>query len=157
MNDEARKLFEELGSTVAKDLAFRDSWVFVGAKGIENKSPFEQVRSAVHHFLISGNLLCVLGCRRIHLECVIIQKSLSISVRMTYCYTCCLFFPFQTYCKHDKTSVLPKKKWNWNQVFFDRKLLNILFSDPLWLVKVCLSEFYRSPNRVFTVPSMRTF
>lgn len=42
MNDEARKLFEELGSTVAKELAFRDSWVFVGAKGIENKSPFEQ-------------------------------------------------------------------------------------------------------------------
>lgn len=58
MNDEARKLFEELGSTVAKELAFRDSWVFVGAKGIENKSPFEQVHSAVHHFLISGNLLC---------------------------------------------------------------------------------------------------
>lgn len=26
-----------------KELAFRDSWVFVGAKGIENKSPFEQV------------------------------------------------------------------------------------------------------------------
>lgn len=53
MNDEARKLFEELGSTVVKELAFRDSWVFVGAKGIENKSPFEQVRSAFHHFLIS--------------------------------------------------------------------------------------------------------
>ena len=43
MNDEARRLFEELGSTAAKELAFRDSWVFVGAKGIENKSPFEQV------------------------------------------------------------------------------------------------------------------
>uniref|UniRef100_A0A8C5CAI5 FAM3 metabolism regulating signaling molecule A n=1 Tax=Gadus morhua TaxID=8049 RepID=A0A8C5CAI5_GADMO len=42
MNDEARRLFEELGSTAAKELAFRDSWVFVGAKGIENKSPFEQ-------------------------------------------------------------------------------------------------------------------
>ena len=45
MNDEARRLFEELGSTAAKELAFRDSWVFVGAKGIEDKSPFEQVRS----------------------------------------------------------------------------------------------------------------
>lgn len=43
MNDEARRLFEELGSTAIKELAFRDSWVFVGAKGIENKSPFEQV------------------------------------------------------------------------------------------------------------------
>ncbi|KAK3518990.1 hypothetical protein QTP70_016195 [Hemibagrus guttatus] len=43
MNDEARRLFEELGSTAIKELAFRDSWVFVGAKGIESKSPFEQV------------------------------------------------------------------------------------------------------------------
>lgn len=66
MNDEARKLFEELGSTVVKELAFRDSWVFVGAKGIENKSPFEQVRLAFHHFLIFGNLLFVQGCRQIH-------------------------------------------------------------------------------------------
>ncbi|XP_036447627.1 protein FAM3A [Colossoma macropomum] len=42
LNDEARRLFEELGSTAVKELAFRDSWVFVGAKGIDNKSPFEQ-------------------------------------------------------------------------------------------------------------------
>ncbi|MCJ8741853.1 hypothetical protein PDJAM_G00075680 [Pangasius djambal] len=42
LNDEARRLFEELGSTAIKELGFRDSWVFVGAKGIENKSPFEQ-------------------------------------------------------------------------------------------------------------------
>uniref|UniRef100_A0A672INT4 ILEI/PANDER domain-containing protein n=1 Tax=Salarias fasciatus TaxID=181472 RepID=A0A672INT4_SALFA len=42
MNDESRRLFDELGSTAVKELAFRDSWVFVGAKGIENKSPFEQ-------------------------------------------------------------------------------------------------------------------
>ncbi|XP_051961305.1 protein FAM3A-like [Xyrauchen texanus] len=42
LNDEARQLFEELGSTAAKELGFRDSWVFIGAKGIENKSPFEQ-------------------------------------------------------------------------------------------------------------------
>ncbi|XP_054905851.1 protein FAM3A isoform X3 [Poeciliopsis prolifica] len=42
LNDESRRLFEELGSTAVKELAFRDSWVFVGAKGIENKSPFEQ-------------------------------------------------------------------------------------------------------------------
>ncbi|XP_048347383.1 protein FAM3A isoform X2 [Sphaerodactylus townsendi] len=42
MNDETRKIFTELGSSVAKDLAFRDSWVFVGAKGVQDKSPFEQ-------------------------------------------------------------------------------------------------------------------
>ncbi|KAJ8257442.1 hypothetical protein GJAV_G00185640 [Gymnothorax javanicus] len=42
LNDEARILFEELGSTAVRELGFRDSWVFVGAKGIENKSPFEQ-------------------------------------------------------------------------------------------------------------------
>ncbi|XP_053228077.1 protein FAM3A isoform X5 [Podarcis raffonei] len=42
MNEETRKIFSELGSKVAKDLAFRDSWVFVGAKGVQNKSPFEQ-------------------------------------------------------------------------------------------------------------------
>lgn len=42
MNAEARKVFSELGSTAIKELGFRDSWVFVGAKGIENKSPFEQ-------------------------------------------------------------------------------------------------------------------
>ncbi|KAH0628852.1 hypothetical protein JD844_010442 [Phrynosoma platyrhinos] len=42
MNEETRKIFTELGSTIARDLAFRDSWVFVGAKGVQDKSPFEQ-------------------------------------------------------------------------------------------------------------------
>ncbi|XP_077185721.1 protein FAM3A isoform X2 [Paroedura picta] len=42
MNEETRKIFSELGSSVAKDLTFRDSWVFVGAKGVQGKSPFEQ-------------------------------------------------------------------------------------------------------------------
>uniref|UniRef100_A0A8D0BB94 FAM3 metabolism regulating signaling molecule A n=1 Tax=Salvator merianae TaxID=96440 RepID=A0A8D0BB94_SALMN len=42
MNQETRKIFSELGSQIAKDLAFRDSWVFVGAKGVQDKSPFEQ-------------------------------------------------------------------------------------------------------------------
>lgn len=50
LDDEARRLFEELGSTAVKELAFRDSWVFVGAKGIENKSPFEQVGSSCYWF-----------------------------------------------------------------------------------------------------------
>nr|XP_035949468.1 protein FAM3A isoform X2 [Halichoerus grypus] len=43
MNEETRKLFSDLGSKNVKDLAFRDSWVFVGAKGVQNKSPFEQM------------------------------------------------------------------------------------------------------------------
>lgn len=43
MNEETRRIFSELGSSVAKELGFRDSWVFVGAKGVQDKSPFEQV------------------------------------------------------------------------------------------------------------------
>ncbi|XP_029464136.1 protein FAM3A [Rhinatrema bivittatum] len=42
MNDETRKIFNEFGSSVIKDVGFRDSWIFVGAKGIQDKSPFEQ-------------------------------------------------------------------------------------------------------------------
>ncbi|XP_058025740.1 protein FAM3A isoform X3 [Ahaetulla prasina] len=42
MNGEARKIFTELGSKFVRELAFRDSWVFVGAKGVQDKSPFEQ-------------------------------------------------------------------------------------------------------------------
>ncbi|KAM3846078.1 protein FAM3A isoform 2-T4 [Vipera latastei] len=42
MNEEARKIFTELGSKFVRELAFRDSWVFVGAKGVQDKSPFEQ-------------------------------------------------------------------------------------------------------------------
>ncbi|XP_027562525.1 protein FAM3A-like, partial [Neopelma chrysocephalum] len=43
LTEESRRLFWELGSAVAKDLGFRDSWVFVGAKGVQDRSPFEQV------------------------------------------------------------------------------------------------------------------
>uniref|UniRef100_A0A2R9AUN6 FAM3 metabolism regulating signaling molecule D n=1 Tax=Pan paniscus TaxID=9597 RepID=A0A2R9AUN6_PANPA len=42
MNDESRKLFSDLGSSYAKQLGFRDSWVFIGAKDLRGKSPFEQ-------------------------------------------------------------------------------------------------------------------
>nr|XP_019579680.1 PREDICTED: protein FAM3D isoform X1 [Rhinolophus sinicus]XP_019579681.1 PREDICTED: protein FAM3D isoform X1 [Rhinolophus sinicus] len=42
MNDEIRALFSALGSSNANQLGFRDSWVFLGAKDIKNKSPFEQ-------------------------------------------------------------------------------------------------------------------
>ncbi|GCB68318.1 hypothetical protein scyTo_0000859 [Scyliorhinus torazame] len=42
LNDEARKLVGDLGSSSISGLAFRDNWIFVGAKGIQSKSPFEQ-------------------------------------------------------------------------------------------------------------------
>uniref|UniRef100_UPI0037E76771 protein FAM3C n=1 Tax=Semicossyphus pulcher TaxID=241346 RepID=UPI0037E76771 len=42
LNDEARKLITDLGSTVITNLGFRDNWIFVGGKGIKTKSPFEQ-------------------------------------------------------------------------------------------------------------------
>ncbi|XP_068442598.1 protein FAM3C [Clinocottus analis] len=41
LNDEARKLIADLGSSVITTLGFRDNWVFVGGKGIKTKSPFE--------------------------------------------------------------------------------------------------------------------
>uniref|UniRef100_A0A8U7N375 Uncharacterized protein n=1 Tax=Corvus moneduloides TaxID=1196302 RepID=A0A8U7N375_CORMO len=42
LNEEARKLIAELGSTSVTNLGFRDNWVFCGGKGIKTKSPFEQ-------------------------------------------------------------------------------------------------------------------
>ncbi|XP_074458812.1 protein FAM3D [Larus michahellis] len=42
MNDKVRALFVELGSNHVKQLGFRDNWIFLGAKGMKNKSPFEE-------------------------------------------------------------------------------------------------------------------
>ncbi|KTF87238.1 hypothetical protein cypCar_00035556, partial [Cyprinus carpio] len=42
LNDEARNLIADLGSSSIGILGFRDNWVFVGGKGIKTKSPFEQ-------------------------------------------------------------------------------------------------------------------
>ncbi|XP_014728394.1 PREDICTED: protein FAM3D isoform X1 [Sturnus vulgaris] len=42
MNDEVRAYFTELGSSDVGKLGFRDNWVFLGAKGLMNKSPFEK-------------------------------------------------------------------------------------------------------------------
>ncbi|CAL8386089.1 unnamed protein product [Gadus morhua 'NCC'] len=42
LNEEARKLISELGSSVVNSLKFRDNWIFVGGKGIKTKTPFEQ-------------------------------------------------------------------------------------------------------------------
>uniref|UniRef100_A0A8C3V5G5 FAM3 metabolism regulating signaling molecule D n=1 Tax=Catharus ustulatus TaxID=91951 RepID=A0A8C3V5G5_CATUS len=42
MNDKVRAHFTELGSSVVGKLGFRDNWVFLGAKGLMSKSPFEK-------------------------------------------------------------------------------------------------------------------
>ncbi|TKS72915.1 Protein FAM3C [Collichthys lucidus] len=42
LNDEARKLMAELGSTAVQSLRFRDSWVFVGGRGAAVDSSFEK-------------------------------------------------------------------------------------------------------------------
>ncbi|XP_062057168.1 protein FAM3D [Lepus europaeus] len=42
MNDDIRKLLSDLGSSYAKELGFRDSWVFLGAQELKSKSPFEE-------------------------------------------------------------------------------------------------------------------
>ncbi|XP_071317596.1 protein FAM3C isoform X2 [Trachinotus anak] len=42
LNDEARTLIAELGSSQVKSLGFRDNWVFVGGKGAAVKSNFEK-------------------------------------------------------------------------------------------------------------------
>ncbi|KAM9272195.1 protein FAM3D [Cariama cristata] len=43
MNDKVRAHFVELGSSHVNKLGFRDNWVFLGAKGLKNKSPFEEL------------------------------------------------------------------------------------------------------------------
>ncbi|XP_069592737.1 protein FAM3D [Ranitomeya imitator] len=42
LNDKARELLTSYGSSYANKMGFRDSWTFVGGKGLKNKSPFEQ-------------------------------------------------------------------------------------------------------------------
>ncbi|XP_072520307.1 protein FAM3C [Salminus brasiliensis] len=42
LNNEARTLIGQLGSSQISHLAFRDSWVFVGGKGINNLKPLEK-------------------------------------------------------------------------------------------------------------------
>ncbi|KAI6077265.1 Protein FAM3D [Aix galericulata] len=42
MNGKTRELFSELGSSYINHLGFRDNWVFLGAKGLQGKSPFEE-------------------------------------------------------------------------------------------------------------------
>ncbi|KAJ1110007.1 hypothetical protein NDU88_007362 [Pleurodeles waltl] len=42
LNDEARKIFTDMGSSFSSKLKFRDNWIFVGGKGLKSKSPFEE-------------------------------------------------------------------------------------------------------------------
>ncbi|XP_066414214.1 protein FAM3D isoform X2 [Molothrus aeneus] len=42
MNAKVQAYFTELGSSHVGTLGFRDNWVFLGAKGLMNKSPFEK-------------------------------------------------------------------------------------------------------------------
>ncbi|XP_005997800.1 protein FAM3A isoform X1 [Latimeria chalumnae] len=42
LTKEAKAIFTEIGSSLVESLHFRDNWVFAGAKGIQEKSPFEQ-------------------------------------------------------------------------------------------------------------------
>lgn len=43
MTNEMREVFVGMGSTLIKSLKHRDSWVFAGRAGAQNKSPFEMV------------------------------------------------------------------------------------------------------------------
>ncbi|XP_048343272.1 protein FAM3D [Sphaerodactylus townsendi] len=43
LNDQARALLADLGSSYAAKLGFRDNWVFLGGKGLKGRTPFEQV------------------------------------------------------------------------------------------------------------------
>lgn len=49
LDDKAKQLIGELGSTNIDSVGFRDNWLFVGAKGSSKKSLFEKVK-AVHVF-----------------------------------------------------------------------------------------------------------
>lgn len=43
LDNEAKKLIMDLGSTYIENLGFRDGWLFVGAKGAAKKTLFEKV------------------------------------------------------------------------------------------------------------------
>lgn len=57
MNDKVRAYFTELGSSHVRNLGFRDNWVFLGAKGLMNKSPFEKVHGPSPAMSSAGSIL----------------------------------------------------------------------------------------------------
>ncbi|XP_058856282.1 protein FAM3D-like isoform X2 [Acipenser ruthenus] len=42
MNDELKQLFTKLGSSYVNSIGYRDNWIFIGSKGINGKSQFEE-------------------------------------------------------------------------------------------------------------------
>lgn len=48
LNEDARKLIAELGSSSVKSLGFRDNWVFVGGKGASVQNNFEKVTTIMY-------------------------------------------------------------------------------------------------------------
>ena len=62
LNEEARKLIAELGSTSITNLGFRDNWVFCGGKGIKTKSPFEQVCDSMTYWNLTAYVNKGIAC-----------------------------------------------------------------------------------------------
>ncbi|XP_043934750.1 protein FAM3D [Protopterus annectens] len=65
MNPEARKYFTEMGSSLIDTVKFRDNWIFAGAKGIQEKSPFEQYiknNGTVNKYEGWPELIAMTGC-----------------------------------------------------------------------------------------------
>ncbi|XP_067349465.1 protein FAM3C-like isoform X3 [Channa argus] len=70
LNDDARKLIADLGSSAVKSLGFRDNWVFVGGKGA-GKSNFEKYMkndNAVNKYENWPELIELQGCIPRYLE-----------------------------------------------------------------------------------------
>uniref|UniRef100_A0A8D2MI24 FAM3 metabolism regulating signaling molecule C n=5 Tax=Passeriformes TaxID=9126 RepID=A0A8D2MI24_ZONAL len=62
LNEEARRLIAELGSTSITNLGFRDNWVFCGGKGIKTKSPFEQVCDSLTSWNLTAGINRGIAC-----------------------------------------------------------------------------------------------
>ncbi|XP_069385213.1 protein FAM3C-like isoform X2 [Paralichthys olivaceus] len=65
LNDEARKLISQLGSSLIQSLGFRDNWVFVGWRGATGTSTLEKVKkndAAVNTYEQWPELIDLEGC-----------------------------------------------------------------------------------------------
>ncbi|KAM9535760.1 protein FAM3C-like [Salvelinus alpinus] len=65
MTDEIRNIFAGLGSSSINDVKFRDSWVFAGGAGTEQKSPFEKLAANDQKTNVYGNwpeMVEIAGC-----------------------------------------------------------------------------------------------
>ncbi|XP_070828731.1 protein FAM3C-like isoform X2 [Chaetodon trifascialis] len=71
LNEDARKLIAELGSSAVQSLGFRDNWVFVGGKGAAVKNNFEKhlkSDSATNKYENWPELIELQGCIPKYLE-----------------------------------------------------------------------------------------